>query len=325
MRRLNRAGGTGRAGGDRESLEIERYDQRLAFDVAETNIGRSGNAGRIAAIDYAPVNFAEHGLLQTIAQLFQPRYFAIFEGRNSNLGCFAEADNRGNIFRAGAALALVAAAKKHGLDERALPHIQCANALRGMHLVTGDREQIATDFRHINRQLARGLHRVGVKVNIGLRGDAADLHYRLRHAGFIVGHHDADELGVGAEGALNVGGIDSSRAIHRHECHFHAVALKLMAGIEHGMVLDSRSDNVIAGGSDAKNRQIICLSPAAGKNDFRRPAIQQCGHTFARAFYRGPGMLPLLMYGRGVAKPLRIVRTHGLQHFRQERRGGVIV
>ena len=66
MRRLNRARGTRCAGGDRKALKIERYHQRLTFDVIKTDVGRGRNSGRIATIDFALIHLAEHRLLQTI-------------------------------------------------------------------------------------------------------------------------------------------------------------------------------------------------------------------------------------------------------------------
>ena len=62
----------------------------------------------------------------------------------------------------------------------------------------------------VDRNLARGLHRVGVEVNVGFGGDVADLVDRLQHAGFVVRDHDADQLRVGPQRALDVVGIETS-------------------------------------------------------------------------------------------------------------------
>src|SRR5574338_11342 len=71
--------------------------------------------------------------------------------------------------------ALVAAAVEQGVQQRPLANKQRARALRGVHLVAGDGEQVAPDALHVNGNLARGLHGVGVEENVGLGGDLADL------------------------------------------------------------------------------------------------------------------------------------------------------
>ena len=60
------------------------------------------------------------------------------------------------------------------------------------------------------------LHRVGVEVNVSLGGDFADLFDRLKHAGFIVGHHNGDEPGIRPQRAADVVGSDLAEAVDRN-------------------------------------------------------------------------------------------------------------
>ncbi len=54
------------------------------------------------------------------------------------------------------------------------------------------------------RNFSGGLDGVGVEVDVGLGGDAADFGERLDDAEFVVGVHDGDQDGFGAEGAAEV-------------------------------------------------------------------------------------------------------------------------
>ena len=115
-----------------------------------------------------------------------------------------------------------------------------------MHLVSGDGEQIAADALDIDRDLACRLHRVGVEVDIGLGGDFADLFDRLQHAGFVVGHHDGDQPGIRPQRSADVVGINLAAAVHWNVCDFAARRFQMLAGVQHRMMLDGRSDDMLS-------------------------------------------------------------------------------
>ena len=122
----------------------------------------------------------------------------------------AEAHDAGDIFRAGAALALVRSAEEERLEARAAADIENADALRRVQLVPGDAEQMAADGLDVDGNFAGGLDGVRVEGDFGFGGDFADLLDGLNDAGFVVGHHDADELRVRLERAVNIEGIDDA-------------------------------------------------------------------------------------------------------------------
>src|SRR5712664_3442959 len=82
------------------------------------------------------------------------------------------------------------------LQPRAAANVQRSNALRRIKLVSGERKQIETERINVNRKLARGLHCVGMKVDVGVRGDAANFLERLHRAQFVVGLHYCDQHGL---------------------------------------------------------------------------------------------------------------------------------
>src|SRR5690349_19802006 len=91
------------------------------------------------------------------------------------------------------------------------------------------------------------------------------------------------------------------------------------------MVLNLRSDDVIACVGDTKDREIISLSAAAGEDDLRSAATKQTRHRFPRALHRSTSMLPMLVDGGSVPELLQIERTHRLENLRQKRRGRIAI
>src|SRR5713101_6491703 len=99
----------------------------------------------------------------------------------------------------------------------------------------------------------------------------------------------------------------------------------MLTGQQHGVVLDGRSDDVIAGVREPCNRQIIALGSAAGKDEFGCAASQQRCYRVPRALDRSTGLLPVMVDRRCVAKVLSEIWAHGFEHIRKNRSGGVIV
>jgi len=141
-----------------------------------------------------------------------------------------------------------------------------------MELVRGNREQITTDLLHIDGHLASGLYRVGMEINVSLSGNATNLLDRLEHAGFIVCHHDRNELGVWTQRTLQLIGIDQSATINRQVSHFRPALLEALAGIQNRMVFNLGSNDVVTGMSQSENSKIVTFSTAAGENNLRSPA-----------------------------------------------------
>ena len=63
-------------------------------------------------------------------------------------------------------------------------------------------------------------------------------------------------------------GINQAAAIHRQISYFAAGLLQMPAGMQHGMVLDAGSNDVVAGTGQSRNRQIVGLSSTAGEDNF---------------------------------------------------------
>ncbi len=189
----------------------------------------------------------------------------------------------------------------------------------------GDGQQIAANLLYVQRNLACRLHRVGMEVHVSFRRNLANLAHRLQHARLIVRQDDADQLRLRTQRPPHIIGIDQRPPIHRQVRHRATHLFQALAGVQHGMVLDRRGDDVIARLHHPQQRQVVAFGAAAGEDDLRRTAVQQIGNLLAGALDRCPRLLPLLVNRRGVAKLLEEVRTHRLKHLGQKRSGSVVV
>ena len=253
------------------------------------------------------------------------RHVAAGKSLPCQFGGLAEAHNSGNILGSGAARALVTSAVKHGREQRSAPNVERANALGRMQLMAGERQQIGLEAADLNGNLARGLYRVGVEVDVGFRSDSPDLLNGLQHAGFVVCHHDGNQPGTGAQGFADVFRVNQAAPVHRNVGYFAAFALQMLAGVQDRVMLDGRADHVVARPGQPEEGQIVGFGAAAGKDNLRRASPQQRGYRFAGALHRRPGVLAVVVDRRGIAELFREVRQHRLQDGREHRAAGVIV
>ena len=96
------------------------------------------------------------------------------------LAGLAESNREQRTFGSGAAPAFVLGAVNERLEPNAAPHEQRTDALGGVGLMAGDRQQIDAELVDVGGNLADGLRRIGVEQDFALAGDAGAI---LRSAG----------------------------------------------------------------------------------------------------------------------------------------------
>ena len=111
--------------------------------------------------------------------------------------------------------------------------------------------------------------------------------------------------------------------IDRDEIDLDPAFPQLLAGMQHRMMFDCAGDDMIPRLNRTKDRQVIALRPAAGKDNFRRPATEEPRHASPRLLYCPTSVLAFLVDRRSIAEPFQQKRTHSLQHLRQQRRGSI--
>ncbi len=106
-------------------------------------------------------------------------------------------------------------------DERAnlqpFANEQRAAALRTVHLVGGERQQIDAGLVHVDRHLAHGLGRVDVQQAAARVGDRGNLGQRLQDANLVVRGHHADERRVVADRAGKRVKVDPPVTVDRRD------------------------------------------------------------------------------------------------------------
>ena len=181
---------------------------------------------------------------------------------------------------------------------------------------------MATDGLDVDGNLAGGLDSVSVEGDFGFGGDLADLLDGLNDAGFIVGHHDADELCIWLERAVNVERIDNAAPGDGKKRDIDATLLRLLGGVQNSVVLDG-GDEVIAGAQDAEDGGIVALGAAGVEDDFGGTAVEERGNLFAGALDGGAGVLAVLVDGGRVAEGVDEEGPHSLQYLGKQRCGGI--
>ena len=214
-------------------------------------------------------------------------------------------------------------AENERLEAGPATNVEDADALRGVQFVPGDAEEMAADRLDVDGNLARGLHGVSVKRDFGFGGDFADLLDGLNDAGFIVGHHDADEFCVRLERAVNVERIDNATPGDGEVGDIDAPLLRLLGGVQNSVVLDGGRDEVIAGAQDAEDGGIVTLGAAGVEDDFGGTAVEERGNLFAGALDGGAGVLAVLVDGGRVAERVDEEGSHSLQYLGKQRCGGI--
>ena len=102
-----RAGGAGRDG---DALQVERDQQRLGLDAIEADVRRVRHARLPPPLTAVPVTPREDALLEAIAQRRESRRLRRPSLPRASSRRDAEADDAGDVLRAGAAAALLLAA-----------------------------------------------------------------------------------------------------------------------------------------------------------------------------------------------------------------------
>ncbi len=161
------------------------------FDVLPTRVGAR-------AVDVRARHARENSLLQTIAQRGLPGRLggALFD---HPLRRTSEARRTRHVLRTRAHLALVRTAEEQRPQIHTLAHVERAHALGAVNLVSADRVQVDAEFLDVERDLACGLHAIGMEQNSSVASDSRNLMNRLDHAQLVIHVHHADQFRVGTD------------------------------------------------------------------------------------------------------------------------------
>lgn len=159
----------------------------------------------------------------------------------------------------------------------------------------------------------------------GFVSDAGKFGNRLDDAGFIVGQHDADEAGVGPEGCTKARGGYKTFGIARQKGDLDPAFGECLGGVEDGVMLDLRGDEMLAGLERAEQGKIVRLGTAGGENDFRCAAAKKRGDLLAGSVDSRAGKLAGLMDAGWIGEVFGVEGAHGVEDRGKKRGRGVRV
>ena len=190
-------------------------------------------------------------------------------------------------------------------------------------------EEVRAQALDGQRQLSGALHSVGMKVNVRLCRDAPDFCDGLYRAQFVIGVHHGDEHRFRPQRPARVFRVHRSCAAHRQVGNRHALALERLAGIQHRVMLDLGSDDVLlparVRGRDAEDPQVVGFRAATGEDNFSGPRADERCYGLSRFLHGRPRPLAEGMNRTGVAVFRGKIRQHGLQHLGSHRGGRIVV
>ena len=141
----------------------------------------------------------------------------------------AEPDDAGHVLGPRPQPPLLPGPDDHRPQAHPAPHEERADALRGVELVSGDRQEVDAERRHVDRHLAERLRRVGMDQRPGRAGQRRRRGDRLQRADLVLGVDQRDEPGRAVDRPREVVRVEHAVGARRHPPHAAAGALEQRA------------------------------------------------------------------------------------------------
>src|SRR5262245_32190688 len=192
------------------------------------------------------------------------------------------------------------------LKRRPTTDIERANTLGRVDLVAGNGEQVDAKAVQVSGNLSDRLCGVGMEQNSVLTCDTAYLGDRLDRAYLVVGVHEADQDGSGADRPSDIVCINPAKAVDGHNADLEAELRQEPARFDNCRMLDGAGDDVITlrlqRTGHALECEIVGLAATAGEDDFVVFGPEQRGHLAARMFKGSLRVLGGPMAARRIAE-----------------------
>ena len=327
MRGMQGSGGAGGAAGTTNPLVIEHDEEGLGFHPADADVARVGQTFDPVAVHFETVERGEQGVFKMIAQVFDVAGFFL-DGFGGDFGCFAEANDVGDIFGAGAFPIFLCAPIKVGVKTRFTIGIKHAYPLGAVEFMAGEGKEIDFGMGEIDGDFSDGLHGVGVKKSAFGTGDFGGFFDGKEHAGLVICPHQRDEGGVFAHGIFEIGEVDLTLGIDRQPGDFDSAPGECFAVFNDGAMFDGTGHDVLPVWIDGKSRGdggVIRFGAARGKNNFCGRGAEEIGDFFAGDLDGLFNLATERIGAAGVAVKIGEIREHFLDDERIDRSGAVII
>ena len=310
-------------------MHIQIQQNGLALQTREADVHIVGQTGAAAAVQAGFRDVLEDAVDDVIAQLALVGH-ALIQMRRGDLQCLAHGSNAGHVLGACTVAGLLTAAIDQVLGPYALTAVQCTHALGAIELVGAHGQHIHAQLLHVHRDGTHSLHRIGVHPHAMLVGNLGDLLDGLDGADLVVGHHDADQCGVGTDGSLHVLGADVALGGGTDIGHLKAHALQCSHAVHDGMMLKSAGDEVLfvlacLGEGGALYRPVVGLGAAAGKEELSRTCIDGLCHLRTAGVHEFLCLIADAVMAAGVAAGTAQGFDHHFQCLGSTGSGGSII
>ena len=179
-------------------------------------------------------------------------------------------------------------------DAGPLADVQRPDALRPVELVPAQGEQVHAEVVDVERELADGLHGIGVEENarFSRRSRPISASGSMVPTSLFACMMET-RIGVGSDGLPHFVRVDEAAAVDGHAGDLVAALLEVLAGLEHGVVLDGGGDEVPAllalRIGRTEDGPVVRLGPAAGEVDLLGLGAQAGGDGLASFLHRLSG------------------------------------
>ena len=233
----------GRTGRSTDVVHIQVQQNGLALQAGEADVRVAGQAVLQTAVQAGFGDVLQDAVDDVVPQLLLVGH-PLFQIGRGHLQRLAHTGDAGDVLSTGAVAGLLAAAVDEVLGPDALLAVQCAHALGAVELVGAHGQHIHAQLFDVHRDGTHSLHRIGVHPDAVLVGDLRDLLDGLDGADLVVGHHDADQRGIGADRSLDILRADVALGGGFDIGDFKAHALQRSHAVHDGMVLEGAGDEV---------------------------------------------------------------------------------
>ena len=176
----------------------------------------------------------------------------------------------------------------------------CAPPLGAVELVSRKRKQVDLHLPHVDGQMPRRLHRVGVEKHALFAANPPDGGDGLDGADLVVGKHHRNQRGVRADGCRHLLRGDQPGCVHIQQRDRKALFFELFQRVKYGMMLKCRGNNVFFALSCPQPRSrvkslVVGFAAAGGEGDLPRFRAETGGDAPSRVLQRLSGLL-----GKGI-------------------------
>src|SRR4051794_24629303 len=174
MRRIERAGSAGRAAGCADPDLIQHHEDGFRFHLVKRDVRSIRKTWFQSAVADSVWDAAEDARFQPVSKRAHPGVLVLKRGHSQFSGA-AEAYHIRDVFGAAAAPFFLAPTNDVWSEFRVSFYVKNPDAFGRMKFMRGQREKINAGGPDVELDLARSLHRIGMKRDAFVTADSGDL------------------------------------------------------------------------------------------------------------------------------------------------------